>query len=80
MNTNIYWPVYKNIESEFNNLMFNIHIDDNQLNVYSSKITDLILRSSAEIESLSKELYKLNGGTKSIEKIKYDDDAIKLWL
>ncbi|MEJ5996450.1 hypothetical protein WG904_18625 [Pedobacter sp. Du54] len=75
MNSNIYWPVYKNIESEFNNLMFAIHIDDFQLNVYSSKITDLILRSSTEIESLSKELYKLYEGTK-INNIRYDEDAL----
>lgn len=75
MNSNYYWPVYKNIESEFNNLMFNIHIDDKQLDVYSSKISDLILRASTEIESLSKELYKINGGEKS-ENIKYDEDAI----
>ena len=75
MNSNYYWPVYKNIESEFNNLMFNIHIDDKQLDVYSSKISDLILRASTEIESLSKELYKINGGEKS-GNIKYDENAI----
>jgi len=73
---NIFWPVYKNLENEFNNLMFNIHIDDDQLNVYSSKISDLILRAATEIESLAKELYKLNGGTKT-DRIKYDEDAIK---
>ena len=75
MNTNIYWPVYKNIENEFSNLMFHIHIDDEQLSVYSSKISDLILRASAEIESISKELYRLNGGKKT-SNIKYDEDAI----
>lgn len=75
MKTNIYWPVYKNIEEEFNKLMFSIHIDDDQLNVYSSKISDLILRAATEIESLSKELYRCNGGTKT-ERIKYDEDAI----
>lgn len=75
MSSNIYWPVYKNIESEFNNLMFVIPIDDNQLNVYSSKISDLILRASTEIESISKELYKLNGGIKT-KNIKYDEDAL----
>ena len=74
--TNIFWPVFKNLEEEMNRLMFNIHIDDNQLNVYSSKIADLILRAATEIESLSKELYLSNGGTKS-ENIKYDHDALK---
>jgi hypothetical protein len=72
---NIYWPIYKNLESEFTKLMYNIHIDDNQLNVYSSKISDLILRAAIEIESISKELYKLNGGTK-LGHIRYDDDAL----
>ena len=74
--TNIYWPVYKNLEAEVERLTFDIHIDDNQLNVYSTKISDLILRASAEIESISKELYSINGGTKTGE-IKYDDVAIK---
>lgn len=75
MTTNIYWPVYKNIENEFNNILFYIHVDDTQTSVYSSKISDLILRSAAEIESLSKELYTLNGGPKT-NGIKYDEDAI----
>lgn len=74
--TNIFWPVYKNLESEFNTLMFIIHIDDKQLSVYSSKIADLILRSATEIESISKELYYKNGGTKT-GNIKYDQVALK---
>ncbi len=74
--TNIYWPIYKNIESELNRLTFDIHIDDNQLNVYSSKITDLILRAAIEIESISKDLYLSNGGSKT-DNIKYDETAIK---
>lgn len=75
MKSNVYWPIYKNIEGEFNRLMFDIHIDDNQLCVYSSKISDLILRAAAEIESLSKELYLISGGPKRT-KIKYDEDAL----
>lgn len=74
--TNIYWPVYKNLEAEMVKLFYSIHIDDNQLDVYSSQISDLILRASIEIESVSKELYKANGGTK-VKNIKYDEDAIK---
>lgn len=74
--TNIYWPVYKNLESGVLKLSYSIHIDDKQQDVYSSFISDLILRASAEIESISKELYKSNGGAKT-EKIKYDSDAIK---
>ncbi|MDP5200224.1 MULTISPECIES: hypothetical protein [Flavobacterium] len=74
--SNIYWPVYKNLELGVLNLSYSIHIDDNQLNVYSSQISDLILRASAEIESISKELYKSNGGLKT-SKIKYDSDALE---
>jgi hypothetical protein len=80
---NIYWPVYKNLEHQFVDLMFDIHIDDNQINVYSLKISDLILRAAIEIESIAKDLYSLNHGTKT-QQVKYDEDAIKylnqLWL
>lgn len=75
--TNIYWPIYKNLETGTIKLSYSIHIDDQQLNVYSSNISDMILRASAEIESISKELYKRNGGTK-VEKIRYDSDALEL--
>ena len=73
---NIYWPVYKNLERQFSSLMFDIHIDDDQLDVYSLKISDLILRAAVEIESIAKELYQLHGGSK-VSNIKYDEDAIK---
>lgn len=62
---NIFWPVYKNLEAEFLKLMYYIHIDDSQLNVYSSKIAELLLRTVVEIESISKKLYSENGGTKT---------------
>lgn len=81
--TNLYWPVYQNLERAVDELSFSIHIDDAQLGVYSSQITDLILRAAAEVESISKDLYKANGGPKTGE-LRYDDDAIKhlnnLWL
>ena len=81
--TNIYWPVYKNLERELLNLTYSIHIDNTQLQVYSSKISDLIIRSAIEIESISKELYLVEGGEEK-KYIKYDEIAIKLlnekWL
>ncbi|MCL6258052.1 hypothetical protein M3O96_03070 [Aquiflexum sp. TKW24L] len=76
MNSNIYWPVYRSIESEIENLMFHIHVDDAHLNVYSAKISDLVMRCAVEIESISKELYKVNGGPQK-EKLNYDEDALK---
>lgn len=54
---NIYWPTYQNIEKEVEKLLYYIHLDDNQLNVYSTKIAELILRICIDIESISKELY-----------------------
>jgi hypothetical protein len=72
----IYWSVYKNIESECIKLMYNIYFVDEQLNVYSPRIADLIVRCAVEIESLAKQLYKDNGGTKT-EHIKFDEDAIR---
>jgi len=73
---NLYWPTYLNIENEFNKLLQHIHIDDNQVSVYSSKISELILRCASEIESLSKELYNMYGGTKK-GNIHYDYVALK---
>ncbi len=73
---NIYWPIYLNIESEVNKLMYAIHMSDDNKRVYSSIISDLILRCSAEIESLSKELYRANGGTK-VGNLAYDHDCLK---
>lgn len=81
--TNIYWPVYKNLEKELLNLTYSIHIDNSQLKVYSSKILDLIIRCAIEIESISKELYLEEGGADT-GNIKYDETAIKFlnkkWL
>lgn len=80
---NTFWPIYKNLETEFLKITYYIHIDNEQLNVYSSKIAELLLRTVVEIESISKLLYSTNGGDKT-DHIKYDEDAIKLlkqkWL
>lgn len=59
---NYYWAVYKNLERELSDLSNLIHIDDKQLNVYSIKIAELLLRTVVEIESISKTLYFQNGG------------------
>lgn len=59
---NLYWPVYKNLEKEFLSIADFIHFSDDQANVYSMHIADLILRCAVEIEALSKELYCQLGG------------------
>ena len=53
---NLYWPVYQNLEDEFLNITHFIHFDDNQLNIYSEKFVDLLLRIWVEIESISKQV------------------------
>lgn len=64
---NYYWPVYKNLEEEALELTKYIQFTDDQLNVYSMHIADLLVRSAVEIEALSKELYWENGGTKQFD-------------
>ena len=67
---NHYLPVYKNLEEEVINLSKYIQINDDQLNVYSMHIADLIVRCAMEIEAISKEIYWENGGVKV-----YGDDG-----
>lgn len=59
---NVFWPIYKNLEQETLNLSKYVLFDDNQKNVYSFSIADLIIRSAIEIEAISKELYYRLGG------------------
>ncbi len=73
---NLYWSVYKNLEKELLELAEIIHIDDKQLNVYSVKIAMLLVRTCVEIEAISKELYKANGGEKELDKAFFDSDCI----
>lgn len=54
---NLYWPVYENIENEVIDLTKTIHFCDDQLDTYSTRISDLFLRCSVEIESIAKELF-----------------------
>lgn len=69
-NFNSYWPIYKNIEEEVIQLTKYINFSDDQLNVYSMYIANLIIRIVIEIEALSKELYQNNGGPNV-----YDDNG-----
>jgi len=80
----LYFTIYKNLEREVVELSNNIFFDDEQLDVYSINISDLILRCAVEIENISKELYFKLGGEKKFSSkgaeldLKYDDDCIKL--
>lgn len=79
MGNNLYWNVYKSLERELLSLAEIIHIDDSQLDVYSMKIADLLIRTTVEIESISKELYFREGGTKPDDKdLYFDTDCLAL--
>ena len=82
MSSNLYWSIYKNLELEVENLMFSIHFDDTQIDVYSPKAIDIILRCGSEIESISKDLYQQYDLTfsGSRQSIKYDYDAIEYFI
>lgn len=60
--TQLYWQVYLNLEREFLALADLIYINDDQQDVYSMRIADLLIRTVVEIEALAKELYLCNGG------------------
>jgi len=62
---NMFWVIYKNLEKEVLALSNNIHFCDKQDSVYSVHISDLLIRTSVEIEAISKELYRLAGGNMS---------------
>lgn len=57
-NIQTYSQVYEYLEKEVLSLTFNIYFDDSQIEVYSLKILDLIVRSCVEIESLIKDIYR----------------------
>lgn len=82
---NLYWSVYKNLEKEVLELSNQIHIDDEQLNVYSIKISELLIRCSVEIESISKDLFFNEGGIELSDRdLFFDTDCLDLletkWL
>lgn len=79
MNNNLYWSVYRNLEREFITLSSLIHINDEQLGIYSIKITELLIRTVVEVESISKELYFRNRGSKPDDKdLFFDTDCMQL--
>ena len=75
---NLYWNVYRNLEREILVIADVIHVDDKQIDTYSMKIADLLVRTATEVESISKELYRLNGGPESAtgRHLYFDSDCI----
>lgn len=76
---NLYWPIYRNLEKEVVELSNQIHFDDKQLDVYSVKISELLIRCVVEVESIAKELYLKNGGETPIDRdLYFDSDCLNL--
>ncbi|MBB1489370.1 hypothetical protein [Oceanospirillum sediminis] len=61
MKQEFFWPIYSQIEKEFIEVSYCINIDCHQLNVYSIKIADLILRTVSECENIAKAICKREG-------------------
>ena len=80
MINSLYWNVYRNLEKELLNLAEYIHIDDRQLDIYSMKIADLIIRCAVETEAISKELYFREGGTEPNNNDLYYDTICLAYL
>lgn len=83
--TQFFWNAYKRLEKEVLSLSEYIHFSDDQLSVYSPRISDLLVRTAIEFESLAKELYYENGGAKPEDRdLYFDTDCMGLleskWL
>lgn len=94
--SDIFWQTYLNLEKEaieVSKYIFftdEVLVNDNngiitqscdkQLETFSPYIADLLVRCCVQIESISKELYFDNGGTKSRgdSNILFDEDCLKL--
>jgi hypothetical protein len=61
-----YWPVYKRFESEFCELTFYIALEDAHLNVYSTRMVEMLLKICAECENVAKELLREYGFSGSL--------------
>jgi hypothetical protein len=76
--SNLYWPVYRNLEKELIGLADLVHLDDSQLKIYSVRIADLLIRCAVEIESISKDLYLREGGVVPEDRdLYFDTDCLK---
>ncbi|MCR9413821.1 hypothetical protein NB471_14800 [Vibrio alginolyticus] len=76
--SNLYWPIYKNLEKEVIELSNLVHFDDKQMSVYSVKISELLIRCAVEIESISKDLYLSEGGVLPSDRdLYFDTDCLQ---
>lgn len=57
-NHEAYWNSYRLLESQLLRLSHSICFDDEQVNIYSSELADIINSACIKIESLSKDIYE----------------------
>lgn len=69
-----YNQIYINLEKEVKELSYFIAIDEKQINTYSTKISDLILRAASLLESILK--HKYASETNETHNINYDDNKL----
>lgn len=72
----LYWNIYLGLEKEFSRIAELVCIDDAQLNVYSLKIAELLIRTVVEIEAISKDLFAAAGGTFAEGNPFFDTDCL----
>ena len=77
---NQYWPIYRRLERSIDDLSYSIHICDDQLDVYSSEIADLIIRIGAEVEAISKAIYRKEFDPQMPGDAHFDETAIKRFV
>lgn len=78
--TQLYWQTYLNLERELLGLADTIYINDEQQEVYSMRVADLLIRTVIEIEALVKELYLNNGGAVVPDEEMYFDTVCMAFL
>ena len=81
-NKQLFWQSYLRLEKELINLAGYVFITDrygdSQLNVYSSNIADLLVRTCVEIEAISKTIYLKLGGQDKGKDLMFDTDCLRL--
>lgn len=81
----LFWQSYLQFEKELIEITHYILVDDKQLEVYSLRLADLIIRVNTEIETLAKSLHKANGNPAPANPshLMYDSDCLshldKIW-
>ena len=72
-----FWQSYLQLENDVLDICSYYYVNDEQLDVYSLRISDLIVRINIEIESIAKDLYYKNNPNPKKGNPKYDMECLK---